>query len=299
MPGYVRRPEWLKPLPLNPAVLAEMTKLMRGLKLHTVCESAECPNRTKCFGEGTATFMILGDICTRNCTFCAVTKGKPLPPDPEEPEHIVAAVKKLGLRYVVITSVTRDDLPDGGASQFAQTITLIRTYDPSIMVEVLVPDFKGSLPALRIVIDAHPAVLNHNVETVPRLYSEVRPKANYKQSIELIKQAKLVNNGFFTKSGLMLGLGETQQEVIEVMTDLRQAGCDILTLGQYLQPSLKHHGIVRYVTPEEFEEYQRLGEEMGFSSVVSGPLVRSSFHAAEAYLLSSTGGVTSEDNRPA
>ena len=290
MPGYVRRPEWLRPLPLNPAVLAEMTKLMRGLKLHTVCESAECPNRAKCFGEGTATFMILGDICTRNCTFCAVTKGKPLPPDPEEPEHIVAAVKKLGLRYVVITSVTRDDLPDGGASQFAHTITAIRTYDPSIMVEVLIPDFKGSLPALQTVIDAQPAVLNHNVETVPRLYPEVRPKANYKQSIELLKQAKLVNNGFFTKSGLMLGLGETQQEVIGVMADLRQASCDILTLGQYLQPSLKHHGIVRYITPEEFEEYQNLGKEMGFGSVVSGPLVRSSFHAAEAYLLSRTGG---------
>ena len=299
MSKYVRRPEWLKPLPLNPAVLAEMGKLMRGLKLHTVCESAECPNRTKCFGEGTATFMILGDICTRNCTFCAVTKGKPLPPDPEEPEHIVAAVKKLRLRYVVVTSVTRDDLPDGGASHFAQTITAIRTYDSSIMIEVLIPDFKGSLPALQAVIDAQPTVLNHNVETVPRLYPEVRPKANYRQSIELLKQAKLVNNGLCTKSGLMLGLGETQQEVIEVMADLRQASCNLLTLGQYLQPSLRHHGIVRYVLPEEFEEYQNLGKEMGFSSVVSGPLVRSSFHAAEAYLVSRTGGNPSEDNRPA
>jgi len=299
MPEYVRRPEWLKPLPLNPAVLAEMGKLMRGLKLHTVCESAECPNRTKCFGEGTATFMILGDICTRNCTFCAVTKGKPLPPDPEEPEHIVAAVKKLRLRYVVVTSVTRDDLPDGGASHFAQTITAIRTYDSSIMIEVLIPDFKGSLPALQAVIDAQPTVLNHNVETVPRLYPEVRPKANYRQSIELLKQAKLVNNGLCTKSGLMLGLGETQQEVIEVMADLRQASCNLLTLGQYLQPSLRHHAIVRYVPPEEFEEYQNLGKEMGFSSVVSGPLVRSSFHAAEAYLVSRTGGNPSEDNRPA
>ena len=296
MPKYVRRPEWLRPLPLNPTVLAEMTKLMRGLELHTVCESAECPNRAKCFGEGTATFMILGDICTRNCTFCAVTKGKPLPPDPEEPEHIVAAVKKLGLRYVVITSVTRDDLPDGGASQFAQTITAIHKYDPSIIIEVLVPDFKGSLSALQTVIDAQPTVLNHNVETVLRLYPEVRPKANYKQSVELLKQAKVIDNGFFTKSGLMLGLGETHQEVIEVMADLRQASCDILTLGQYLQPSLKHHGIVRYVTPEEFEEYQHLGEGMGFSSVVSGPLVRSSFHAAEAYLVSRTGGNLGEDN---
>jgi lipoic acid synthetase len=288
MPKYVRRPEWLKPLPLNPAVLVEMGRLMRGLKLHNLCDSAECPNRTRCFAEGTATFMILGDICTRNCTFCAVTKGTPLPPDPEQPEHVVAAVRKLGLRYVVVTSVTRDDLPDGGASHFAQTVEAIHNYDPDIMVEVLIPDFRGSLPALQTVIDAHPAVLNHNVETVPRLYHEVRPKANYQQSIELLKQAKLANNRLFTKSGLMLGLGETQQEVIEVMTDLRQANCDLLTLGQYLQPSLKHHRVVRYVPPEEFEEYQNLGKEMGFISVFSGPLVRSSFHAAEAYLLATT-----------
>ena len=290
MPKYVRRPEWLKPMPLNPAILAKMGGLMRGLKLHTVCESAECPNRTKCFGEGTATFMILGDICTRNCTFCAVTKGLPLPPDPEEPEHIVAAVKQLGLRYVVITSVTRDDLPDGGASHFARTIEAIRAYDPNIMVEILIPDFRGSLSALQTVIDAQPTVLNHNVETAPRLYPEVRPRANYQQSIELLKRAKLLDNGLITKSGLMLGLGETQPEVIEVMADLRQANCNILTLGQYLQPSLKHHRVVRYVPPEEFEEYQKAGKEMGFASVVSGPLVRSSFHAAEAYLLARNGG---------
>ncbi len=288
MPKYVRRPEWLKPSPLNPATLTKMGRLMRGLKLHTVCESAQCPNRAKCFAEGTATFMILGDICTRNCTFCAITKGKPLPPDPEEPEHVVAAVKRLGLHYVVLTSVTRDDLPDGGASHFAQTIEAIHKYAPSIMVEVLIPDFSGSLSALQTVIDAYPAVLNHNVETVPRLYHEVRPKANYQQSIELLKQAKCLDNGLLTKSGLMLGLGETRQEVIEVMVDLRQASCDLLTLGQYLQPSLKHHKVVRYIPPEEFEEYQNAGREMGFTSVISGPLVRSSFHAAEAYLLATT-----------
>jgi len=228
--------------------------------------------------------MILGDICTRNCTFCAVKKGMPLPPDPQEPEHVVTAVRKLGLQYVVITSVTRDDLTDGGAFHFAQTIEAIRKYDANIMVETLVPDFKGSLSALQAVIDACPAVLNHNVETVPRLYHEVRPKANYQQSLELLKQAKLLNNGLLTKSGLMLGLGETRQEVIEVMADLIRANCDLLTLGQYLQPSLRHHKVVRYVSPEEFEEYQNTGKGMGFVSVISGPLVRSSFHAAEAYL---------------
>jgi len=236
--------------------------------------------------------MILGDICTRNCTFCAVTKGIPLPPDPEEPEHVVAAVKRLGLRYVVITSVTRDDLPDGGAAHFAQTIRAIHEYDPGIRVEVLIPDFKGSLPALQTVIGAQPAVLNHNIETVPRLYHEVRPKANYQQSIELLKRAKTLNKGLLTKSGLMLGLGETRQEVIEVMADLRQASCNILTLGQYLQPSLKHHKIVRYIPPEEFEEYQDMGMKMGFTSVIAGPLVRSSFHAAEAYLSSTTEATT-------
>ena len=296
MSEFARRPDWLKPSPLNLATMAKMNRLMHGLKLHTVCESAQCPNRTRCFTGGTATFMILGDICTRNCTFCAVDKGKPLPPDSEEPEHVVAAVKKLGLKYVVITSVTRDDLPDGGAAHFARTIEEIRGYDPSVMVEVLIPDFKGLLPPLHAVIDAQPTVLNHNVETVPRLYPEVRSKANYQQSIELLKQAKLLNNQLLTKSGFMLGLGETRQEVIELLADLRRANCDILTLGQYLQPSLRHHHVVRYVTPEEFEEYENIGQEMGFSSVFSGPLVRSSFHAAEAYILAKTGGKLDEDH---
>jgi lipoic acid synthetase len=228
--------------------------------------------------------MILGDICTRNCTFCAVKKGKPQAPDPQEPEHIVEAVNKLGLRYVVITSVNRDDLPDGGSSHFAQTIRAIHKYDPNIMVEVLIPDFKGSLSALQTVIDAFPAVLNHNIETVPRLYPEVRPQAKYQRSLELLKQAKLFSGGLLTKSGLMLGLGEARAEVFEVMADLRQAGCDLLTIGQYLPPSLKHHKVVRYIPPEEFEQYQNRGREMGFLSVISGPLMRSSFHAAETYL---------------
>jgi len=284
MAGYARRPEWLKLSPLAPTILAPMRKLTRELKLHTVCESARCPNRPKCFAENTATFMILGDICTRNCTFCAVKCRKPQAPDPQEPEHIVEAVSKLGLRYVVITSVTRDDLPDGGSSHFAQTIKAIRNYDPNIMVEVLIPDFKGSLSALQTVIDASPAVLNHNIETVPRLYPEVRPQAKYQWSLELLKQAKLLDSSLLTKSGFILGLGESRREVIEVMTELRQASCDVLTIGQYLQPSLRHHQLVRYIPPEEFEEYQNRGRQMGFVSVISGPLVRSSFHAAGVYL---------------
>jgi len=281
MAGYARRPEWLRLRPLNPAILNKMRRLMRGLKLHTVCESAQCPNRTQCFAEDTATFMILGNICTRNCTFCAVEHGKPQASDFQEPEHIVEAVNKLGLRHVVITSVTRDDLPDGGASQFAQTITAIHNYEPDIRVEVLIPDFWGSFTALQTVIDAHPAVLNHNVETVPRLYPKVRPHAKYQRSLELLKQSKLLNNKILTKSGFMLGLGESRQEVIEVMADLREAGCDVLTIGQYLQPSLRHYKLVRYVPPEEFAEYANIGKQLGFRQIVSGPLVRSSFHAAE------------------
>jgi len=253
--------------------------------------------------------MILGDICTRNCTFCAVKKGKPLAPDPQEPEHVVAAVDKLGLHYVVITSVTRDDLADGGAFHFTQTIGAIHKYDPDIKVEALVPDFKGCLSALQTVIDARPTVLNHNIETVPRLYPQVRPQARYQRSLELLEQTKLLDSGLLTKSGLMLGLGEERQEVIEVMTDLRQVGCDVLTIGQYLPPSLRHHKLVRYVPPEEFAEYEHLGKEMGFISVIAGPLVRSSFHAADAYLShrggsmererTNKGGGPSEDNRHA
>ena len=288
MPEYVRRPEWLRLSPLDSAIVGKMGRLMRDLKLHTVCESARCPNRTKCFTEGTATFMILGDICTRNCTFCVVKKGKPLAPDPQEPEHIVAAVAKLGLRYVVITSVARDDLPDGGASHFSQTIGAIHKYDADIRVEALVPDFKGCLSALQTVIDACPTVLNHNIETVPRLYPQVRPQAKYQRSLELLERTKRLDSRLLTKSGLMLGLGEDRQEVIEVMTDLREAGCDVLTIGQYLPPSLRHQKLVRYVPPEEFAEYQHLGKEMGFVSVIAGPLVRSSFHAADAYLMATT-----------
>ncbi len=283
MAVYTRRPEWLKLNTLEPTILNKTMKLTRDLKLHTVCESARCPNRTECFAEGTATFMILGNVCTRNCTFCAVKHGKPQAPDPQEPDQVVQAVDRLGLRYVVVTSVTRDDLPDGGASRFAQTIRAIHKHDSNITVEVLIPDFQGSASALKTVIDASPAVLNHNIETVPRLYGEVRPQANYQRSLDLLKQARMLNGSLLTKSGLILGLGESGQEVTEVMADLRQAGCDLLTIGQYLQPSLEHHRVVRYIRPEEFEEYQTVGKRLGFASVVSGPLVRSSFHAAEMY----------------
>jgi lipoic acid synthetase len=227
--------------------------------------------------------MILGDSCTRHCTFCAVKKGKPVAPDPQEPEHIVQAIRELGLRYVVVTSVTRDDLPDGGASQFVNTIEAIHKYDTSIMAEVLIPDFKGSLSALQSVIECSPNVINHNVETVPRLYPEVRPEADYHRSIELLKQAKDISRHLVTKSGFMLGLGESQSEVIDIMTDLRYADCDLLTIGQYLQPSSTHHPVVRYVTPEEFEEYKLIGKKLGFKYVVSAPMVRSSFQAAEIY----------------
>jgi lipoic acid synthetase len=287
MAVYTRRPEWLKLSALQPAILNRATKLTRDLKLHTVCESAGCPNRTECFSQGTATFMILGDVCTRNCAFCAVKHGNPKAPDPQEADHVVQAVDRLGLRYVVITSVTRDDIPEGGSWQFAQTIRAIHKYDPNIAVEVLIPDFQGSASALQTVVDAFPAVLSHNIETVPRLYSEVRPQAKYERSLELLKQAKLLHSSLLTKSGLMLGLGESRSEVIGVMADLRQAGCDLLTIGQYLQPSLGHHKLVRYAHPEEFEEHRIVGEKLGFMSVVSGPLVRSSFHAAEMYVSAS------------
>ncbi len=285
MSGYIKRPEWLKLSPLDAAALADMRKLTRQLNLHTVCESARCPNRQECYAEGTATFMILGNVCTRNCTFCAVESGRPQAPDPHEPENVAAAVAELQLKYAVITSVTRDDLADGGAAHFARTIEAIHNYNPDIMVEALIPDFQGSPSSLQTVTDTPLAVLNHNVETVPRLYPEVRPQAEYRRSLGLLRQARLSKPGLLTKSGLMLGLGETRQEVIDLMADLRQAGSDLLTIGQYLQPSLGHHRVARYVPPEEFAEYENIGKQLGFRYVASGPLVRSSFHAAETYLL--------------
>lgn len=250
--------------------------LINDCHIHTVCESAKCPNIGECFSRSTLTFMILGNICTRNCGFCGMEKGIPLPLNPEEPKRVAAAVKKLKLQYVVVTSVTRDDLPDGGASMFA---AVIKTLQP-LKVEALIPDFKGNKEALNTVLDAGPFVLNHNVETIPRLYPFFRPQADYKRSLDLLKSAK--NRGLYTKSGLMVGLGETRSEVSSVLKDLRKISCDLVTIGQYLPPSKAHPKAERYVLPEEFEEYREIGKKMGFLKVFSGPFVRSSYHAKEA-----------------
>ncbi len=278
-----RLPPWFKQRLADPAVMSSMHGLLDGLHLHTICQSALCPNIGRCFTSGTATFLILGDVCTRRCNFCAVKKGRPIPVDKAEPGHVLEAVKKMGLSYVVLTSVTRDDLPDGGAFQFARTVTLLRGNLPGITVEVLVPDFLGSEEAIRMVMASSPQVINHNVETVPRLYPEVRPGANYARSLELLYTAKKLSPEAVTKSGLMLGLGESRGEVIEVLGDLREADCDLLTIGQYLAPSAQHHPVVRFIPPEEFAEYEVIGREMGFAEVASSPLVRSSYRATELY----------------
>lgn len=277
----VRHPEWLKvPMPAGDN-FNEVRKLLKEQNLHTVCQSAHCPNIGECWGHRTSTFMILGDICTRNCRYCAVVPGSPEPQDFDEPKRIAEAVKTLSLRYAVVTSVTRDDVPDGGASIFADTIREIRKAVPHCRVEVLIPDFLGSRESLEIVLKAKPDVLNHNLETVQRLYSKARPQANYHRSLQILDWAKTA--GFISKSGLMLGLGETNEDVLEVMKDLRAIECDILTLGQYLQPSSSHLPIDRYVMPDEFLMFKREGKKLGFQHVEAGPLVRSSYHAAMGY----------------
>jgi len=273
------RPDWLRIKLSNGKNFNEIKAILRENKLHTVCEEALCPNIGECFEQRTATFLILGDTCTRQCGFCAVKKGMPFGIDKQEPLRIAEAVRKIQLRYVVITSVTRDDLADGGASVYAQTIQCIREHVEDCMIEVLIPDFGGSSKSLEIVLNARPDVLNHNIETVPRLYPQVRPKADYKRSLKLLKNAKETVNELTTKSGLMLGLGEEWDEIISVMQDIRNVGCDILTLGQYLSPKRDALPIQRYYTPEEFETLKLEGERMGFMHVESGPLVRSSYHA--------------------
>jgi lipoic acid synthetase len=275
------KPDWLKKkLIADRSKLNEIKVMLRSLRLHTVCEEARCPNIGECFASRTATFMILGDICTRNCRFCAVSKGIPGSPDPKEPENISNAVHVLQLRHTVITSVTRDDLDDGGASQFVDVVRKLKENCPETTIELLIPDLNGNWKALEKIVREHPDVLNHNVETVPSLYSNVRPGATYERSIGLLQRVKEIDSSIITKSGIMVGLGEGEDEVKSVIEDLLGAGCSMLTIGQYLQPSLNHLPVVEYITPEQFEGYKIFALERGFSFVASGTLVRSSYHAA-------------------
>lgn len=271
------RPEWLKvKVPLGER-FSSLKNLVQGQNLHTVCEEARCPNMAECWNAGTATFMILGDICTRSCGFCAIKTGRPEGLDLDEPSRVAEAIRIMGVKHAVITSVNRDELSDGGAAVFAETIRQARLTSPSLKIEVLIPDFRGVWWALDSVVSARPDILNHNVETVPRLYSLVRPQAKYERSLELLKRAKQA--GMVTKSGLMLGLGETIEEVLGVMEDLHRVDCDIVTLGQYLQPTKDHLPVARYVHPDEFRWLKGKGLALGFRHVESGPLVRSSYHA--------------------
>lgn len=279
-----KKPLWLKVKLPGGNNYVKVKELVRNGDLHTVCESAHCPNIGECWSRFTATFMIMGEICTRNCGFCAVKHGKVRPLDAEEPKKIAKAVRQLELKYAVITSVTRDDLPDGGAHHFAQTIKAIVDMNPGCKVEVLIPDFKGGKEELYIVLDAQPDVLNHNIETVPRLYEKVRPQAQYNQSIELLRRA--YDFGAKTKSGLMLGLGETIDEVKQVMIELNGVGCKMLTIGQYLQPTKNHLAVDRYISPDEFRDLKHYGIKLGFVHIEAGPLVRSSYHADMQFQLS-------------
>src|SRR4030067_2313710 len=269
----MKKPPWLKKRIPPFQEIQKIKAILEETTLHTVCEEARCPNLGECFSKGTATILILGRICTRNCGFCAVEQGMSAPPDEGEPERGARAVRKMGLHYVVITSVTRDDLRDGGASHFAKTVQAIRALGRGIKIEVLIPDFKGDLSSLVAVLKEGPDVLNHNIETSPRLYQEVRPQADYRRSLHLLKRAKEKDAQTLTKSGFMLGLGETEREIFSLLQDLSEVGCDFLTIGQYLRPRPDRLPVVRYIPPEEFEEYKKIGEKMGFKSVASGPLV--------------------------
>lgn len=282
MPEQISRPPWLKTRIHCGNDFAGVDNVLKKWSLHTVCREAACPNISECYNRRTATFLILGDVCTRNCAFCGVKKGTPRPLDPQEPERVAQAVKELALYHVVVTSVTRDDLPDGGARYFARTIDEIRKINPGSIVEVLIPDLKGSKKALAIIRDASPHVVGHNVETVPRLYPQVRSTANYRQSLTIIKMTK-DSSLITTKSGLMVGLGEKKEEILTTMDDLRAVGCDILTIGQYLPPAKLCFPIKRYYHLQEFEDFTREGKERGFKWIEAGPLVRSSFHANDQW----------------
>jgi lipoate synthase len=275
----MKKPDWLK-VRVSSEELEKMQVFLSNMSLNTVCQSADCPNIGECFAKRTATFMIMGNICTRGCRFCAVDKGHPLPLDEDEPRRVAEAARKLGLRHAVVTCVTRDDIPDGGAQHFAKTINELRKI-PGLTVEVLVSDFMGNEESIKTVVMARPDVINHNIETVPRLYSMVRPRADYQRSLNLLKRVKELDDNILTKSGIMVGLGELEDEVIEVMQDLRDIDCDMMTIGQYLRPSGKHIEVAEYITPEQFKRYREIGYQMGFKYIASGPLVRSSYHAGE------------------
>jgi lipoyl synthase len=275
-----RLPPWIREKKLNLASLREVKSLLRENNLHSVCESLACPNRTECFSRGTATFMILGDVCTRSCGFCNVTTGRPYaPPSAEEPRAVAETAKRMGLRHVVVTCVTRDDLMDGGARQFAETIRELRVALPEAAVEVLTSDFRGNMESVRTVVEARPDYFNHNVETVPRLYDFVRPGSRFERSLAVLREAKHADPDIVTKSGLMLGLGERRDEVVEVLERLGESGVEIVTIGQYLQPKREKLDVVEYVHPSVFDEYREIGEALGFRAVFSGPFVRSSYMA--------------------
>jgi len=275
-------PEWLKKRVRVGNLGKPVRELLDSLHLDTVCRRAKCPNQCECFAKGTATFMILGSVCSRSCRFCAVGSGDPSPLEEDEPDRVAEASARMGLKHVVITSVTRDDLPDGGARHFARTISAVRRRCQAV-IEVLTPDFRGDEPALDAVVAARPDIFNHNIETIRRLYPRVRPQANYEQSLRVLEHVKKADPGIYAKSGMMVGLGETNDEVLAACADLLAAGCDILTVGQYLRPTPEHLQIERFVTPEEFEDYRRRALEMGFLAAASGPFVRSSYNAREVF----------------
>jgi len=280
-----RLPEWLRIKLPTSDTFARTRSLLDELKLHTVCESAKCPNHWECWSKGTATFMIAGDRCTRACGFCAVTTAKPFALEADEPTRVAEAARRMRLKHVVITAVARDDLPDGGADHFRRTIESVRVADPGIVIEVLTPDFNGRDESIDAVLSAHPHIFNHNLETVRRLTPAVRHRATYERSLSVLGKVKIRRGDrIYTKSGLMLGLGESERELVQTMDDLRRVGCDLLTLGQYLQPTLKHLPVVEFVPPARFAQYKRTAEEMGFAHVASGPMVRSSYHADEVAL---------------
>lgn len=274
-----RLPDWLTIRLPRPDTIKQVETMMRSKNLHTVCESARCPNLPECWSKKTATFMILGDTCTRSCGFCAIKVGKGLELDPFEPLNVAKVTKDLGLKHVVVTSVARDDLKDQGATQFARTIEAIHRECPGVIVEVLTPDFKGSDECLQAVVDAFPEIYNHNIETIARLHTVVRPQAKYSRTMRVLERVKEMDSRIYTKSGLMLGLGETQEEVVATLKDLRAIGVDAVTIGQYLRPTMKHLPVVEYIHPEVFKEYEKIGEELGFAFVASGPFIRSSYNA--------------------